>query len=186
MEEKTNWYKNLDKNAYLEQGEIIKSFPIALPPRFDIAKNPKNAVSIKVYDVIILSHSCDLENDKIDICLICPTKELNQYLSNYSGDDLNKQAEAIRRGFVYYCYMLKKIYNSSDHYIVEFSRIFNANKRLLETYAKNQEERIALTSPYKEHLSQAFARFFMRVGLPSDIEKFYDGNPLKEDITYSE
>jgi hypothetical protein len=25
---------------------------------------------------------------------------------------------------------------------------------------------------YREHLSQAFARFFMRVGLPIDIQKF--------------
>jgi hypothetical protein len=26
--------------------------------------------------------------------------------------------------------------------------------------------------PYREHLSQAFARYFMRVGLPSDIPSF--------------
>ena len=29
-----------------------------------------------------------------------------------------------------------------------------------------------LMSPYLEHLSQAFARFFMRVGLPSSIPEF--------------
>jgi len=26
--------------------------------------------------------------------------------------------------------------------------------------------------PYREHLAQAFARFFMRVGLPVDISPF--------------
>lgn len=36
----------------------------------------------------------------------------------------------------------------------------------------NQEKRLSLMSPYKEHLSQAFARFFMRVGLPIDISEF--------------
>jgi len=31
---------------------------------------------------------------------------------------------------------------------------------------------LRLLSPYREHLSQAFARFFMRVGLPVDIPPF--------------
>jgi len=31
--------------------------------------------------------------------------------------------------------------------------------------------RFRLLPPYREHLSQAFARFFMRVGLPIPIEK---------------
>jgi maleate cis-trans isomerase len=30
-------------------------------------------------------------------------------------------------------------------------------------------ERVRLLSPYKEHLSQAFARYFMRVGLPRPL-----------------
>jgi hypothetical protein len=32
--------------------------------------------------------------------------------------------------------------------------------------------RLRLLPPYREHLSQAFARFFMRVGLPVDIPPF--------------
>jgi len=32
--------------------------------------------------------------------------------------------------------------------------------------------RLRLLPPYREHLSQAFARFFMRVGLPVDIPAF--------------
>jgi hypothetical protein len=31
---------------------------------------------------------------------------------------------------------------------------------------------VILLPPYREHLSQAFARFFMRVGLPVDIPPF--------------
>jgi hypothetical protein len=32
--------------------------------------------------------------------------------------------------------------------------------------------RLRLLPPYREHLSQSFARFFMRVGLPVDIPSF--------------
>jgi hypothetical protein len=33
-------------------------------------------------------------------------------------------------------------------------------------------KRLRLLPPYREHLSQSFARFFMRVGLPIDIPPF--------------
>ncbi|HET6574322.1 MAG TPA: hypothetical protein VFG68_12000 [Fimbriiglobus sp.] len=32
--------------------------------------------------------------------------------------------------------------------------------------------RLRLLPPYREHLAQAFARYFMRVGLPIDIPPF--------------
>jgi len=38
--------------------------------------------------------------------------------------------------------------------------------------AKKKGKRLRLLPPYREHLSQAFARFFIRVGLPVDIPQF--------------
>jgi len=37
------------------------------------------------------------------------------------------------------------------------------------SFAKTCNRRLP---PYREHLSQAFARYFMRVGLPQDITPF--------------
>jgi hypothetical protein len=42
----------------------------------------------------------------------------------------------------------------------------------LSSLAAANGKRLRLLPPYREHLSQAFARFFMRVGLPTDIPKF--------------
>lgn len=39
-------------------------------------------------------------------------------------------------------------------------------------HASNLNDRWRLKSPYLEHFSQAFARLFMRVGLPSAIPPF--------------
>jgi len=41
----------------------------------------------------------------------------------------------------------------------------------LRGLAQRGEPRLRLRPPYREHLSQAFARFFMRVGLPTDIKR---------------
>ena len=42
----------------------------------------------------------------------------------------------------------------------------------LRNFAVQQGPRVRLMPPYREHLSQSFARFFMRVGLPVDIPSF--------------
>ena len=40
----------------------------------------------------------------------------------------------------------------------------------VESYYANQGDRLRLRSPYLEHLSQSFARFFMRVALPIEVD----------------
>jgi len=54
--------------------------------------------------------------------------------------------------------------------IVDFGRIFSLPKAFVHQFAAKQGKRLRLSPPYREHLSQSFARFFMRVGLPQDIE----------------
>lgn len=38
-----------------------------------------------------------------------------------------------------------------------------------ELITRKEIEHLRLLPPYREHLSQAFARYFMRVGLPQDL-----------------
>jgi len=52
------------------------------------------------------------------------------------------------------------------------SRRFWSTLKLFGQLRAENGETLRLLSPYKEHLSQSFARFFMRVGLPIDIDPF--------------
>jgi hypothetical protein len=56
-----------------------------------------------------------------------------------------------------------------DYLIVDFKNVYGIHRTTLEEIIKNMDKRIRLLPPYREHLSQAFARYFMRVGLPQDI-----------------
>lgn len=58
-----------------------------------------------------------------------------------------------------------------DLSVVEFHRIYALPKEYLKAVALSAGFRLRLLPPYREHLSQAFARYFMRVGLPIDIPK---------------
>lgn len=59
-----------------------------------------------------------------------------------------------------------------DSLVVDFREIYSLPLAYLKLHAKALDQRWRLNSPFLEHFSQAFARFFMRVGLPSSIQKF--------------
>lgn len=56
--------------------------------------------------------------------------------------------------------------------IVNFQRVYSIKKELLVEHTQSINQRLRLQPPYREHFSQAFARFFMRVGLPHDLRSF--------------
>jgi hypothetical protein len=56
--------------------------------------------------------------------------------------------------------------------VVDFREIFSLPHEYLADHAKQMGPRWRLRPPFLEHFSQAFARFFMRVGLPSTIPEF--------------
>ncbi|MCP3684964.1 MAG: hypothetical protein GY861_20065 [bacterium] len=62
-----------------------------------------------------------------------------------------------------------------DFLVVDFRSIYSMPFDFITTFAnETDKDRVRILPPYKEHLSQAFARFFMRVGLPVDIPEFTD------------
>jgi hypothetical protein len=59
-----------------------------------------------------------------------------------------------------------------EHRIVDFHEVFTLPRPVLESLlAARNVPRPQLLPPYREHLSQAFARFFMRAGLPTPVTK---------------
>ena len=53
-----------------------------------------------------------------------------------------------------------------------FHRLFTLPKAFLQRFAEASGPRLRLIPPYREHLAQALARYFMRVGLPHDAKVF--------------
>ena len=57
----------------------------------------------------------------------------------------------------------------TDYLVVDFRNVFAVHIDFLKAHVETLNDRVRLLPPYREHLSQAFARFFMRVGLPQNI-----------------
>jgi hypothetical protein len=167
------WYNIAKSEDGLSQGDFVFSCPI-LQPFHDIKKEIITA-NYSEYDVIIMSQSCDIINEKLENVLVCPFWSLSDIESENPWFRSNRNKEKLRKGNQPNYHLLSKCSLNNfelDYIIVDFRDVFSVPLNYLIEYSKKQVERLRLLSPYKEHLSQAFARFFMRVGLSVDIEPF--------------
>lgn len=71
------WYAIVEGKEPLRQGDFINSCPIVIP-RANIELG-KVTAEVMEYDVAIMSQSCDLEQRKIDLVLVCPVWLLSEF-----------------------------------------------------------------------------------------------------------
>jgi hypothetical protein len=131
-------------------------------------------VDIGTSDLIVITQSCDLENDKavlVAFCPICTVSEFEKFNTNLIGKKWNE----VRKGKVEGLHLLGSTSDPSDSrsaLVVNFREIHSLPIDYVKHHAQSLGDRARLKSPYLEHFSQGFARFFMRVGLPSTIPEF--------------
>lgn len=173
----SNWYQIINNEVSLEQGDIIENCKILLPQETHyLALLDDNDTSIQMDYIetnsIILSQSCDLENEKIDFVILCPICTLKDLIAQNPFFNSSNAREQLRQGNQPSYHLLNKLQldnnSEEDFYCVSFHHIFSVPKNYLKAIVKDKA-RYRLLSPYKEHLAQSFARYFMRVGLPSNI-----------------
>ncbi|MCD6231265.1 hypothetical protein J7K28_01370 [Candidatus Aerophobetes bacterium] len=177
MEGRYPWYEIVDSNEDLLQGDFIKECPIIIPPQKISDAKISNKVEVRVinYNVVVMSQSCDLVQRKIDLVLVCPVWPLSEfeYRSDYFKSKKGK--EALRQGNVPGYHLLNRCELNefrTDYMVVDFRSVYSVAFDFILELARKGGRRLRLLPPYREHLSQAFARFFMRVGLPVDIPSF--------------
>ncbi|WP_232251463.1 hypothetical protein [Oscillatoria acuminata] len=150
--------------------------PIFDPTTFSEGSDLQSVdVEIREYDLIVLTQSCDLENKKVRFVALSPIYSLEEFEEINPKFAKKGQWENVRRGRVEGLYLLASPTepdNNRKSLVVDFGEIHSLPYDYIEKYAINLGPRWRLNSPFLEHFSQAFARFFMRVGLPSAIEPF--------------
>jgi hypothetical protein len=169
------WYEVLKNSSQILQGDFIKNCPFIRPPKEVLQSGDEVNLKVSIVDGIVMSQSCDLVENKIDLIMICPLMplvELAKQSTFYAGKEGKNK---LRAGDVYPYHLPNKCNIKgfeSDFNVVSFKDVFSVDLDALKSVAKINGSRLRLKSPYREHLSQAFARYFMRVGLPSTIPPF--------------
>lgn len=172
------WYETVEDSGELQQGDFIPNCPIVIPPS-EIKENQEIEISIDLIDSIVLTQSCDLANSKLEIVLVCPYYALSTFIESLpehqtSSTKAKKRViDNLRKGYLPGYHLLDKSKFAdfeNDYKVVDFKNVYGIQFKLLKEITSSKSQRIRLLPPYREHLSQAFARYFMRVGLPQDIQ----------------
>ena len=167
MSESFPWYASVSAGK-LEQGDFLSECPL-----FQVRED--GAFSQEAANAVVLSHSCDLANDKLEIVQVCPFWPLESLAAQVEYLRSRRGREDLRRGNLPGYHLLNRCALTgleSDFLVLDFRSLFGIPIASAQSLAQRQPQRRRLLPPYREHLAQAFARFFMRVGLPTDIPEF--------------
>jgi hypothetical protein len=160
----------------LRQGDLLTDCFVPLfHPDFAKAPEVTESVEVREYDCVVLTQSCDLDNQKAPLVAICPVASLAAYEQADPRLAQKGEWEKVRQGRVEGLHLLASPTEPGNNracLVVDFRQIYSLPVGYLQVHAGNSGPRWRLQSPYLEHLSQAFARFFMRVGLPAAIPPF--------------
>ena len=133
----------------------------------------KEAVDVRAYDLIIVTQSCDLENKRAPLVALCPIYGLREFEAKNAS--MKGKWNEVRKGKIEGLHLVSSFDKPSkptECQVVNFREVYSLPVSYLERRATRLSERWRLSSPFLEHFSQGFARFFMRVGLPSQLPEF--------------
>jgi len=187
------WYEIVGPDIPLTQGDLVFGCPLLAwqgntlrLEGVDESEVLMGATTGIQADVVVMTQACDLEHEKVENVILCPHVSLDDHRvvwgdnteragQNPTEKAWNSHCNSICDGFMWNLTMLNdcRIDGSSIGVrIVFFNEVYTVPLAFLESLLRQRgHPRFRLLPPYREHLSQAFARFFMRVGLPVPIEK---------------
>jgi hypothetical protein len=168
------WWGQVE-GSNLAQGDYLPSCLVPIfNPDYGTSDRIEN-VLVREYDCIIVTQSCDLENDKAPLVALCPIYAIAVFEGANPKFAGKREWERVRQGRVEGLHLFaspNERNNNKSCLVVSFREIYSLPIGYLSNHAVDLGQRWRLQSPYLEHFSQAFARFFMRVGLPSSIPPF--------------
>ena len=185
------WYAEVTADTKITQGDLVFDCPVlewaGSVTQGALSKDGLKGLSEAVLsDVIVMTQACDLAQDKVDNVIVCPHFSLAKFKENWEkamrSKNQNPSAKAwkdycddICDGYIWHLSMLNSKEEGElqlERRIVDFHYVYSLPVEFLQSLVQAKKvKRLSLLPPYREHLSQAFARFFMRVGLPVNIVK---------------
>jgi len=167
----------------LHQGDLL---PDCLIPEFSETFGDEAAEANTVYtdsaDLIVLSQTCDLIHGRLSLVALSPVWTVPGFEAAQSAPGQGRSAKwwrdywnNVRKGRSATLHLLGSPVDPAKarlSLVVDFRAIYSLPFAYLARRAARIGDRWRLCSPYLEHFSQAFARSFMRVGLPSSVPEF--------------
>lgn len=164
-----------------EQGDLLRHFPVVHVDDLDLSGEPIVRTRIQIADTIIVTQTCDLENAKVRNILLARVLSWEAFATaQFAAGNTGVKSSAFRRNLIRgdippLTLLHERAPQPSLAWsIVDFRELYVVDRARIDVFIAQpgHRRRLRLTSPYKEHFAQSFARFHMRVGLPHDAGAF--------------
>ena len=160
---------------WLLQGDLLEN--IGVPVIDDMTKLINDGYSEMPIDegrFVVLTQSCDLGNRKAPMVACCPAHTLDEFENANEFFKRKGKWEEVRRGKHTSLHLLPggDPEQNRECLVVDFRVVHSLPIDYVIEFIQEKSRHFRLRTPYVEHMSQAFARVFMRVGLPTNIPKF--------------
>ncbi|CAN5895957.1 hypothetical protein BH23ACT8_BH23ACT8_25420 [soil metagenome] len=179
----------------LEQGDLIRDLPVPVVTSAtgSVQEGFRLQAEVEIVDAVVLTQTCDLVQGKAGEVLLGRVVVWRDLVEAEwaAGNTMVKSARFIDnliKGAVPPVSLLHARDRRPDWpwSVVDFRQLYTVRIDYLrrDLSRRGTAQRLRLRSPYKEHLAQAFARYFMRVGLPHDAAAFRtEGKQIAETAT---
>jgi hypothetical protein len=177
--------------AMLQQGDILEHILRLIPPKdiqIDVDKSAKIQIGIEYCNVIILTQTCDLHDKDVDLILVAPLYNFDEYIENLikkRSDEgknpikksdfeiwkKNKLSELIKNPPERYYFLPGCRFPGfiNDDIIIDFGGAFGLDYEYVNNVAKGQGFRITLKSEFKYNFSHRLGNHFSRIDVPDEI-----------------
>ncbi|TVP74971.1 MAG: hypothetical protein EA340_00585 [Nitriliruptor sp.] len=136
---------------------------------------------VEFIDGIIVTQSCDLENSKVANILLARVITWADFAAaQFAAGNTAVKSGSFRRNLIrgdippLMLLHARQPQPPLDWSVVDFRELHVVDRARIDEFVDQpgSRRRLRLLPPYKEHFAQAFARFYMRVGLPHDARAF--------------
>jgi hypothetical protein len=168
-----------------EQGDLLVDFPVVHVESVEVAGDTADVRSrVEFIDGIIVTQTCDLDNAKVaNILLARVTSWADFAAAQFAAGNTAVKSSGFRRNLIrgdippLMLLHAREPQPSLEWSVADFRELHVVDRARIDEFVDQQgrRRRLRLFSPYKEHFAQAFARFYMRVGLPHDARAFEKG-----------
>lgn len=169
--------------AALRQGDLLPGCWVPeFPPDFAVQTAETRIIQADQANLLVMTQSCDLEQGHVSLVALCPVWSIPEFEAAQASQDRSKSVKSwrdywnnVRKGRSPTLHLLASPTTPNAAraaLLVDFRAIYSLPFDYLTRHAGELGDRWRLRSPFLEHFSQAFARSFMRVGLPSSVPEF--------------
>lgn len=172
------FWQRIEPTDELRQGDYLPGC-VAVPALLgdpDVPDGERIPVELIELDVIVVTQSCDLANKgKVKTVALCGVHSIEEVEAAHPKMAKPGAWEPVRQGRQEGIHLLASPDDPESpraSLVVDLREIHCLPLDYVRSKAQKIGPRWRLKPPYREHLSQAFARCYMRVALPTDLPKF--------------